>query len=133
MNKSYVEIAKEFVSKNKGPVEFSKIWDAIVAETKMSEDEAAIQVAECYTTLMLDRTLVCLEDGKWDLFTRQKYEVTHPDLSVAYAMEESSRDDGDEEGSEEAEEREELGETNLSEESSLDEETSDSEEDEEEI
>ena len=60
MQKSLIEFAYEFVSKQKAPVAFSKIWEYVKKEAGLSDAEAVNKGGQFFTNLSLDGRFVAL-------------------------------------------------------------------------
>lgn len=124
MEKSLIEIAYEYVSAQKGPVSFAKIWEAVKQESGLSEEQAARKAGQFFTNLMLDGRFVTLSDNEWDLRARQTFDKVHIDMKDVYNDDETSSEDSEED----AEEKEEFGEEADSDDESLNEDSEESSE-----
>ena len=97
MEKSLLDYAFDFVSSQKEPVPFDKIWEHVVAAAGLSEEEAKNKVSRFYTNLMLDGRFVTLGENQWDLRVRHKYDSVHIDMSEVYSDVETYDEDSEEE------------------------------------
>lgn len=84
MEISLIELAFKFLSEQDQPCSFSDIWNYVVSEAKLSEEDAKRKIGTFYTNLMIDGRIVTIGDNKWDLRTRQKFERYHIDTGSAY-------------------------------------------------
>ena len=103
MEKSLLDYAFDFVSSQKEPVPFDKIWEHVVAAAGLSEEEAKNKVSRFYTNLMLDGRFVTLGENLWDLRSSHTFDKVHIDMKDVYSDVEASEDDDEEELSEEKE------------------------------
>ena len=101
MQKSLIEFAYEFVSKQKGPVAFKKIWEYVKKEAGLSEEEALKKGGQFFTNLSLDGRFVALSGNEWDLRERQSFDKVHIDMKDVYSEVETSDVDAEEEEEEE--------------------------------
>lgn len=76
MKKSMVDSAFEIMSGKKRAVQFAKLWSDVQKQTGASDDK----VAQFYSDLTLDSRFARLQDNKWDLSTRRKYNESHFDI-----------------------------------------------------
>jgi len=97
MSKTLIELAYDFVAKQKSPVSFQKIWAYVKKEAGLSEDEEAKKIGQFYTNLMLDGRFVTLAENEWDLRSRQSYDKVHIDMKEIYSEVEDSEIDPEEE------------------------------------
>jgi DNA-directed RNA polymerase subunit delta len=83
---SMVDIAFGAMSKRKKPMTFAKLWEEVIKELGFNESMAEKKISKFYTDLMLDSRFVSLEDNKWDLKVRHKYEEVHKAISEVEAV-----------------------------------------------
>ena len=79
---SMVDIAFEALSKGKEPMTFSKLWEQVVSELGFNESKAEKKISTFYTDMMLDSRFASLEDNKWDLRIRRKYDEVHKGIAA---------------------------------------------------
>lgn len=106
MNKPLIEEAFEFVSKQKEPVSFAKIWSYIVEAAgfqDLSEEELSAKAARFYTNLLLDGRFVNLGDNLWDLRIHHTFDKVHIDMQDVYSDDDEEEDEDEEEKAEEKE------------------------------
>ena len=103
MEKSLLDYAFDFVSSQKEPVPFDKIWEHVVAAAGLSEEEAKNKVSRFYTNLMLDGRFVTLGENLWDLRSSHTFDKVHIDMKDVYSDVEAIEDDDEEELEEEKE------------------------------
>ena len=101
MQKSLIEFAYEFVSKQKAPVAFSKIWEYVKKEAGLSDAEAMNKGGQFFTNLSLDGRFVALSGNEWDLRERQSFDKVHIDMKDVYSEVETVDDDNEEKEGEE--------------------------------
>lgn len=101
-NRSMTDVAYDFLSKRKRSVEFMKLWGEVNDVLKFPEAQVRNKKAQLYSQLMIDNRFASLEDNKWDLRNRRKFDEVYfdPDSIVI-------DDDDDEEELDEDEEQEE--------------------------
>ena len=97
MSKSLIEIAYEFVSKQKEPVNFAKIWEYVKKESGLSEEDANKKAGQFFTNMMLDGRFVTLGENEWDLRERHTFDKVHIDMKDVYSDVQTSDDDSEEE------------------------------------
>ena len=93
MDKSLIEHAYDFVSAQKEPISFAKIWEAVKEAACLSEEEALAKVSRFYTNLTLDGRFVTLGENNWDLRSRHTFDKVHIDMKDVYSDVETSDDD----------------------------------------
>ena len=103
MEKSLLDYAFDFISEQKDPVPFDLIWEYVVAQSKLSEEEASAKVSRFYTNLMLDGRFVTLGENKWDLRSSHTFDKVHIDMKDVYSDVEAMDDSDEEERIEEEE------------------------------
>lgn len=110
MEKSLLDYAFDFISSQKEPTPFDKIWENVVAAAGLSEEEAKARVSRFYTNLMLDGRFVTLGENLWDLRSSHTFDKVHIDMKDVYSDVEANEDDDEEELEEEREYNEGFGE-----------------------
>ena len=100
MEKSLLDHAFDFISGQKEPTPFEKIWEYVVSAAGLSEEEAKAKVSRFYTNLMLDGRFVTLGENQWDLRSRQTFDKVHIDMRDVYSDVEAVDDDSEEEDEE---------------------------------
>ena len=103
MEKSLLDYAFDFISSQKEPVPFDKIWESVVAAAGLTEEEAKNKVSRFYTNLMLDGRFVTLGENLWDLRSSHTFDKVHIDMKDVYSDVEAIEDDDEEEMEEEKE------------------------------
>lgn len=97
MQKSLIEFAFEFVSSQKEPVNFSKIWEYVKSQAGLDDELAAKKAGQFFTNLMLDGRFVTLGENQWDLRSRHTFDKVHIDMKDVYSDVETVDDDSEEE------------------------------------
>jgi len=92
---SMIDIAFETVSKRKKPLTFAKLWEEVIKKLAFDENMAEKKISTFYTDLMLDSRFVSLEDNKWDLKVRHKYDEVHKAIAEVEAVDLDEDDDID--------------------------------------
>ncbi|MFA6620104.1 MAG: DNA-directed RNA polymerase subunit delta [Bacilli bacterium] len=96
--KSMLDVAYTIMSKAKKEMTFADLYEQIVKELAMNDDEKKSHLGEFYTELTLDGRFVALTDNGWDLRTRHTYDKVHIDVNDVYSdVEEGDEDEEDEE------------------------------------
>ena len=103
MEKSLLDYAFDFVSSQKEPTPFAAIWEYVVAQAGLSEEEANAKVSRFYTNLMLDGRFVTLGENLWDLRSSHTFDKVHIDMKDVYSDVEATDSDDAEEAEEEHE------------------------------
>ena len=80
--KSMTDVAYEYLSKRKKSVEFLKLWNEINLVMSFPENKVASKKAQFYSELMLDNRFASLEDNKWDLRNRHKFDEVFIDTDA---------------------------------------------------
>ena len=109
MEKSLLDHAFDFISGQKEPTPFEKIWEYVVSAAGLSEEEANAKVSRFYTNLMLDGRFVTLGENLWDLRSSHTFDKVHIDMKDVYSDVEAIEDDDEEELEEEKEYNEVFG------------------------
>ncbi len=94
--KTFLEIAYDFVSNSSKPVSFKEIWETVVSEKGLDESVANSKVGQFYTTLMLDGRFVTLGENMWDLRSRHTFDKVHIDMKDVYSDVETTDEDVEE-------------------------------------
>lgn len=92
------DVAYNFMSKRKREVEFSKLWDEVVKTMKIPEDKLKRKKSQFYSEMMLDNRFASLDNNKWDLRNRRKFEEIHIDTSEIELDDETSDEPIDDSG-----------------------------------
>ena len=103
MGKSLLDYAYDFLSHNKGQVNFKDLWAYVCKEAGLDEDTASKRVSSFYTNLMLDGRFVTLGENVWDLRSRHTFDKVHIDMKDVYSDVETLDEDTEEQDSEEKE------------------------------
>lgn len=74
MGKPMVDIAFELMSKKKKAIVFGKLWEEVSQIRGLTQAQADDRIAQFYTDMSLDDRFVTVEDNKWDLRKRHKFE-----------------------------------------------------------
>ncbi|MCI6271367.1 MAG: DNA-directed RNA polymerase subunit delta [Erysipelotrichaceae bacterium] len=80
--KSMTDVAYEYLSKRKKSVEFLKLWNEVNLVMSFPENKVASKKAQFYSELMLDNRFASLEDNKWDLRNRRKFDEVFIDTDA---------------------------------------------------
>ena len=96
MEKSLLDYAFDFISSQKEPTPFEKIWEYVVSASGLSEEEANAKVSRFYTNLMLDGRFVTLGENLWDLRSSHTFDKVHIDMKDVYSDVEAEDDDEEE-------------------------------------
>ena len=75
------DVAYKFLLKRKKEVPFLKLWEAVCKEIEIPEDKQRKKKSQFYSEIMLDNRFASLEENKWDLRNRRKFEEVHMDTS----------------------------------------------------
>ncbi len=101
MSKSELDVAYEYLKSEGVSIPFTKIWNHVVEETGMSEEEAGKRLSRFFTAFMLDGRFVTMGENVWDLRERQTFDRVHIDMRDVYNDVETSDDDYEERESDE--------------------------------
>ena len=75
------EIAYQIMLDVETPISFAELWEKVKITMGYNESQATNKIASFYSSLMLDKKFVLLEDNIWDLRKRHTYNEAHVDLS----------------------------------------------------
>lgn len=101
--RSMTDVAYDYLSKRKKSVEFIKLWGEVNSILNFPETKLASKRAQFYSELMLDTRFASLEDNKWDLRNRRKFDEVFIDTD-AILIDEDDEEEELEEADEEQEE-----------------------------
>lgn len=93
-NRSMTDVAYDILLNKKESLDFSKLWSKVSKTLGYDESSAKKKLVQFYNDIMLDRRFAALEDNKWDLRTRRKFEEIHIDTS-AILIEDDEEDTDD--------------------------------------
>lgn len=74
MGQPMVDIAFDLMSKKKKEIVFIKLWDEVSQIKGLTQAQSDDLIAQFYTDISLDDRFVHLQDNKWDLRSRHKFE-----------------------------------------------------------
>jgi len=80
-HQTMTDVAFDWLSKRKKEVEFTKLWDQVAKTMKIPEEKQRRKKSQFYSDLMLDTRFASLENNKWDLRNRRKFDEVHTDTS----------------------------------------------------
>ena len=80
-NLSMTDVAVNCLLKRKREVEFGKLWSEVVKSMKIPEDKQKKKKSQFYSELMLDNRFASLDNNKWDLRNRRKFDEVYIDTS----------------------------------------------------
>ena len=78
-NLAMTDVAYNFLSKRKREVDFTRLWDEVAKAMKIPEDKVKKKKSQFYSELMLDNRFASLDNNKWDLRNRRKFDEVHID------------------------------------------------------
>lgn len=76
---SMLEVAEQLIQRKIKPQKFDKIAKEVCEIMGISDEEFEVSVAQFYSDLTLSGKFVTVGEDKWDLKSRQKYEVANYD------------------------------------------------------
>jgi len=76
---SMLEVAEQLIQRKIKPQKFDKIAKEVCEIMGISDDEYDVRVSQFYTDLTLSGKFVTVGEDKWDLKSRQKYDVANYD------------------------------------------------------
>lgn len=80
-NFSMTDVAVNCLLKRKREVEFGKLWTEVAKSMKIPEEKQKKKKSQFYSELMLDNRFASLENNKWDLRNRRKFDEVYIDTS----------------------------------------------------
>ncbi len=93
MKKSMNDVAYKILSSKKKSVAFDALWKEVVLKMEYSETEANRKLVQFYNNIMLDNRFVSVEQNKWDLRERRKFEEIHIDTSAIIIEDDENEDE----------------------------------------
>ncbi len=96
-NMSMLQIAENLMQRKKTPQSFRKIAKEVSELMGLSEEELNKRVARFYADLTLSGKFVNVSGDKWDLKTRQKFEVFENQFNYDDSFKEEEVEEADEE------------------------------------
>lgn len=98
MKKSMIQIARDILENNSGPMPFLDLWKSVSSEMGFNETQFEENIAQFYTDLSLDGHFVNLEGNVWDLKTRHTYSESVTDTdSIAVDEDDETEEEENEE------------------------------------
>ena len=80
-NQTMTDVAYRCLSKRKTEIEFAKLWAEVSKTMKIPEEKLKRKKSQFYSELMLDNRFASLDNNKWDLRNRRKYDEVHVNTS----------------------------------------------------
>lgn len=80
-NQTMTDVAYSCLSKRKREIEFAKLWAEVSKTMKIPEEKLKRKKSQFYSELMLDNRFASLDNNKWDLRNRRKYDEVHVNTS----------------------------------------------------
>lgn len=102
--KSMLDIAYDYAKQFDEPVPFKDIWEVVINELGLSEEEAKAKVSMFYTNLSLDSRFHSTTDNTWILRSKLSFDDATADI---FLVKEDLDGDTDEDYEEDEEEEEE--------------------------
>ncbi len=96
MTVSLLDLAQDYLEKHEGGVTFKEIWENVVKQANLTEEEANKKMSRFFTNFMLDGRFVTLGENVWELRYRLPFEKTHIDMKDVYNDVETNDDDVEE-------------------------------------
>ncbi len=76
-NQTMTDVAYENLAKRKKEVDFLKLWTEVAKTMNIPEAKMKRKKSQFYSELMLDNRFASLENNKWDLRNRRKFDEVH--------------------------------------------------------
>ena len=80
-NQTMTDVAFSILSKRKREIEFIKLWTDVSKTMKIPEEKLKRKKSQFYSELMLDNRFASLENNKWDLRNRRKFDEVYINTS----------------------------------------------------
>ena len=80
-NQTVTDVAYECLAKRKKEIDFAKLWEEVAKKMEIPEEKRKRKKSQLYSELMLDPRFASLNNNKWDLRNRRKFEEVHIDTS----------------------------------------------------
>lgn len=92
MKHSMNDVAYKILYSKKKSMTFSNLWTEVCKKMEYTESLAEKKLVQFYNNMMLDNRFVSVEQNKWDLRERRKFDEVHIDTS-AIIIEDDDFDD----------------------------------------
>lgn len=102
-NRSMTDVAYEFLSKRKRSVEFLRLWGEVNSVLKFPETQVRNKKAQLYSQLMIDNRFASLDNNKWDLRNRRKFDEVYIDTDSIVIDDDDEEDEFEDDEEEEDE------------------------------
>lgn len=80
-NQTITDVAFECLVKKQNEMEFVKLWEEVAEIMNIPEEKRKRKKSHLYSELMLDPRFASLENNKWDLRKRRKFDEVYIDTS----------------------------------------------------
>ena len=81
VSQSMTDVAYQCLSKRKKEIDFAKLWAEVSKQMSIPEEKLRKKKSQFYSELMLDSRFASLDNNKWDLRNRRKFDEVHIDTS----------------------------------------------------
>lgn len=97
-NETMTDVAYNCLSKRKREIEFSKLWNEVAETMAIPEDKLRRKKSQFYSELMMDNRFASLDNNKWDLRNRRKFDELQLNKEDIELDDDDSTDDLDQSG-----------------------------------
>lgn len=80
-NQTMTDVAYNCLARKKKEVDFIKLWGEVAKIMDIPEEKQRRKKSQFYSELMLDTRFASLDNNKWDLRNRRRYEEVHINTS----------------------------------------------------
>lgn len=91
-NQNMTDVAYNYLARKKKESDFVKLWNEVARIMNIPEDKKKRKKSQFYSELMMDSRFASLDNNKWDLRNRRKFDEVHIDTSEI-ALEEEELDE----------------------------------------
>ena len=86
------DVAYNYLARKKKESDFIKLWNEVARIMNIPEEKKKRKKSQFYSELMMDSRFASLDNNKWDLRNRRKFDEVHIDTSEI-ALEEEELDE----------------------------------------
>ena len=75
------DVAYNYLARKKKESDFIKLWNEVARIMEIPEEKKKRKKSQFYSELMMDSRFASLDNNKWDLRNRRKFDEVHIDTS----------------------------------------------------
>lgn len=82
ISRSMTDVAYDILGKKKKSLDFKRLWQEVCKKLDYDDSIANKKLVQFHNNIMLDNRFATVENNKWDLRSRRKFEEVHVDTST---------------------------------------------------